>query len=86
MVNGNECCAQVVMKDTFTEVIQTKELCLNMLFETDLEPLVVGDFKYKIKCNGFGTDEWKGFNLDSKAILTLFGVSSSLLTLATQTI
>lgn len=64
---GNECCAQVVMKDTYTEVIQTKEMCLNMSFETGLEPLELGEFKYKIKCGGFSTSEWKGFNTKSRA-------------------
>ena len=65
---GNECCAQIVMKDTFTEVLQTKELCLNMAFETDLEPLTIGDFSYKIKCGGFDTSEWKSFSSKSGAI------------------
>jgi hypothetical protein len=64
------------MKDTFTEILQTKEMCINMAFETDLEPLNIGDFKYKIKCGGFNTAEWKGFNTKSAAdTLSLFGVS-----------
>ena len=43
-------------------------MCLNMSFETDLEPLIIGEFKYKIKCGGFSTSEWRGFNTKSGAL------------------
>ena len=74
----NDCCAQIVMKDMHTEVLQTDELCLDMKFETALEPLAIGDFMYKIKCNGFKTDEWTAFAKSGASDLVIMSLGSIL--------
>ena len=81
---GNECCAMLIAKDTYTEIIQTEQLCLSVTLETDLETLEIGAFKYKIKCGGFQTSDWTGFDevVDTGAhslkTTVLFGIMSIL--------